>query len=123
VAGTGLATCFWFHGGTVSHRLVGVGTGAVTPFNLNMALVVSRGVGVGLGAGASLPLGLVLGTGPNSRVGSESGSTRNRTVATGLTTRKTRPTGNGPVLPPKTRHFNITTLPPIKYLSSDCIMT
>jgi len=52
----------------------------------------------------------VLATGPNSRVGSGSGSTRTRTVATGLTTRKTR-------------HFNTTTLPPIKYLSSDRIMT
>ena len=65
----------------------------------------------------------MLATGPNSRVGSGSGSTQNRTVATVLTTQKTRPTGNGPVLPPKTRHFNITTLPPIKYLSSDRIMT
>jgi len=65
----------------------------------------------------------VLAIGPNSGVGSGSGSTQNRTVATGLTTWKTRPTGNGPVLPPKTRHFNITTLPPIKYLSSDRIMT
>jgi len=65
---------------------------------------------------------LVLATGPNSRVGSGSGSTRNRTVATGLTTPKTRPIGNGPVLPPKSRHFNITTLPPIKYLSSDRIV-
>jgi len=41
----------------------------------------------------------------------------------GLTRPKSRPIGNGPVLPPKTRHFNITTFPPIKYLGSDCIMT
>ena len=68
-------------------------------------------------------LGLVLATGPNSLVGSGSGSTRTRTVATGLTTRKTRHIGNGPVLLLKTRHFNTTTLPPIKYLSSDRIMT
>ena len=46
-----------------------------------------------------------------------------RTVATGLTTQKTRPIGNRPVLPPKTRHFNSTTLPPINDLSSDPIMT
>jgi len=46
-----------------------------------------------------------------------------RTRAMGLTTRKTRPIGNGPVIPPKTWHFNITTLPPIEYLSSDRIMT
>jgi len=65
----------------------------------------------------------VLETGPNSPDGSGSGSTQNRTVATGLTTPKTRPTGNGPVFSPKTRYFNITTLPPIKYLSSDRIMT
>jgi len=41
----------------------------------------------------------------------------------GLTTRKTQPIGNGPVLPTKTQHFNITTLPPNEYLSSDRIMT
>jgi len=41
----------------------------------------------------------------------------------GLTTPKTRSFGNGPVLPPKTRDYNITTLSPIKYLSSDRIMT
>jgi len=69
------------------------------------------------------PSEVVVATGPNSRVGSGSGSTQNRTVATVLTSRKTRPTGNGPVLPPQARHFNITTLPPIKYLNSDRIMT
>jgi len=66
---------------------------------------------------------LVLGTGPNSRVRSGSGSTRNRTVATGLTTRKTLTFGNGQVLPPKTWQFMVTILVPIKYLSFDCIMT
>jgi len=65
----------------------------------------------------------VLATGPNSRVGSGFGSTRNRTVATGHTTRKTRTVGNGAVLPPKTRHFKCTIFAPIKYLSSDRIMT
>jgi hypothetical protein len=66
---------------------------------------------------------IVLAPDPNSRVGSGSGTTGNRTVTTVLTTRKTGATGNGPVLPPKTRHFNITTLPPIEYLNSDRIMT
>ena len=66
---------------------------------------------------------VVLAMVPNSRVGSGSGSTRNRTVAMGRTTRKTRPIANWPVLPPKTRHFNITSFSPIKYLSSDCIVT
>ena len=66
---------------------------------------------------------LVLVTGLNSWVSSGCGSTRNRTVATGLTSWKTWPIGNGPVLPPKTRHFNITTLPPIEHLSSDRIVT
>jgi len=66
---------------------------------------------------------LVLAMGPNSRVGSGYGSTRNRTVATDLTTRKTWTIWNGPLLPPKTRHFKFTILAPIKYLSSDRIMT
>jgi len=70
-----------------------------------------------------IPGCLVLATVPKSRVGSDFGSARNRTVAMVLTTPKTRPTGNGPVLQPKTRHFNITTLPLIKDLSSDRIIT
>jgi len=41
----------------------------------------------------------------------------------GLTTWKTWTVGNGLVLPPTTQHFNFTILAPIKYLSSDCIMT
>ena len=65
----------------------------------------------------------MLATGPNRRVGSGSGSTRTRTVATGLTTRITWTFGNGAVLPPKTRHFKFTILAPIKYLSSDHITT
>jgi len=40
-----------------------------------------------------------------------------------LTTRKTLTIGNGPVVPPKTRHFKFTILAPIKYLSSDHTMT
>jgi len=66
---------------------------------------------------------LVLATSPNSRVGSGFGYSNNRTVATGLITRKPRPVGYWLVLSPKTRHFNITSLPQIKYWSSDCIMT
>ena len=66
---------------------------------------------------------IVLATGPNCLVGSGSCSTRTRTVATGLTTRKTWTVGNGAVLPPKTRHFKFTILAPIKYLSSDHITT
>ena len=66
---------------------------------------------------------VVLATGPNSRVGSGFGSTQNRTFATGLTTRKSRTVGNMAVLPPKTRHFKSTIFTPIKYLSSDHIMT
>jgi len=48
--------------------------------------------------------------GLNSQVGSNSSSTQNRTVAMGLTWRKTW-------------HLNITTLPAIKNLSADCIVT
>jgi len=44
-------------------------------------------------------------------------------VSNGSYHTKTRTVAIGPVLPPKTRHFNITTLPPIKYLSSDRIVT
>ena len=36
---------------------------------------------------------------------------------------KTQTVAIGPVSPPTTRHFNLTTLAPIKYLCSDCIMT
>jgi len=61
--------------------------------------------------------------GQNCRVGSGSGSTRTRTVATGLTTRNTRTIGNGTVLPPNTRHFKIPILAPIKYWSFDRITT
>jgi hypothetical protein len=41
----------------------------------------------------------------------------------GLYHPKTRTIAIGPVLSPKTRHFNISTLTPIKYLSSDRTVT
>ena len=66
---------------------------------------------------------VVSGTGWNCRVCSGSVSTRNRTVARGLTPRKTWTIRNRPVLPPKTRHFKFTILPPIKYLGSNRILT
>jgi len=66
---------------------------------------------------------IVSGTGPNCQVDSGSSSTRNRTVATGLTTRTTWTIGNGPVLTLKPRHFQFTKLAPIKYLSSHWTMT
>ena len=69
------------------------------------------------------PSWVVLATGPNSRVGSGFGSTRNWTVATGLTIQKTRTVGNGAGLPPKTQHLKSTIFAPSKYLSSDRIMT
>jgi hypothetical protein len=65
----------------------------------------------------------MLATGPNSRVGSGFVSTQIRTVAMGLTTRKTRTVGNGAVFPVKTQHFKSTIFAPIKYLSSDRITT
>jgi len=66
---------------------------------------------------------VVLAVVPNSRVGSGSSSTWNRTVGIGLTTRKTRNTENGLVSPSKTRHFKFTILAPKKILSSDHTMT
>jgi len=44
-------------------------------------------------------------------------------LAKDLTNWKTLTFGNGPVLPPNTRHFTFTILAPIQYLSSDRIMT
>jgi len=66
---------------------------------------------------------LVLATGPISRVGSGSGSTRNRTVATGFTTRKTWTVAFGPVSTGKPGPGKPGIFPPIKYLSSDRITT
>jgi len=66
---------------------------------------------------------LVLVTGPDCRVGLGSSSTRNWTMAMGLTTQTTQTVGNGTVLPPKTHHFKFTIVAPTKYFSSDCTMT
>jgi hypothetical protein len=52
---------------------------------------------------------VVLATGPNSRFGSMSGSDPEPDRCNGFS--------------PKTRHFKSTILAPIKYLSSDCIVT
>jgi hypothetical protein len=60
---------------------------------------------------------------PNSRVGSWSGSDPEPNRCNGSYHTKTRTVAFGPVIAPKTRHFNTTSLPPIKYLSSDRIMT
>ena len=73
--------------------------------------------------GGGKNLCLVLATVPNSRVGSGSGSDPEPNRCNGSYHTKTRTVAIGPVLPPKTRHFNITTLASIKYLSSDRIMT
>jgi hypothetical protein len=64
-----------------------------------------------------------LATVPNSRVGSGSGSDLEPNRCNGSYHTKTRTIAIGPVLPPKTRHFNTPSLAPIKYLSSDRIMT
>ena len=66
---------------------------------------------------------IVLAVGANSLFGSGSGSSRNRTVGTGLTTWTTRTVGNGPVVPLTTGHFKITISVRIKYSSSDPTMT
>jgi len=64
-AGAGLASFFWFRGGTVSHRLVGVGAGAdvVAPFGVDVALGVGVVVGAGFGAGAGARFGFGFGFG------------------------------------------------------------
>jgi len=59
----------------------------------------------------------------NSRVSSGSCSDLELNHCNGSYLMKTRTLAIGPVLPPKTRHFNTTSLAPIKYLSSDRIMT
>jgi len=66
---------------------------------------------------------VMLATGSKSRVCAVYGSTWNRTVAVGLITWKTLTIGNGLVLPPKTRHFMFTILPPTENVTSDCFMT
>jgi len=62
---------------------------------------------------------LVFATGPNYGVGCWLDSTRNRTMATSLSTWQTRTIGHGRVSPPKTRHFKFTIFPLIQYLSAD----
>jgi hypothetical protein len=59
----------------------------------------------------------------NSRVCSSSGSDPEPNRCNRSYHMNTRTIAIGPVLPPKTRHLNLTTLPPIQYLSSDCIVT
>ena len=58
-AGPGLASFFWFRGGTVSHRLVGGGVGAdvVAPLGADVALGVGVGADLGAGAGAGAGFG------------------------------------------------------------------
>ena len=65
----------------------------------------------------------MLSTVPNSRVGSGSGSDPQPNHCNGSYHTKTRTVAIGPVSPPKTRHFSITTLGPIKNLISDHIVT
>jgi len=50
-AWAGLTSFPRFHGGTVSHSLVGVGTDVVTPFGVDVTLCISTGVGLGVCAG------------------------------------------------------------------------
>jgi len=66
---------------------------------------------------------VVLATVPTRKYGSGLGLGPEPNRCNGFYHTKTRTFAIGPVLPPKTRHFNITTLAPIKYLSSDHIMT
>jgi len=66
---------------------------------------------------------VVLATVPNRRVGSGSGSDPVPNRCNGSYHTKTRTVAIGPVLPPKTRHNKSTIFAPIKYLSSDRIVT
>jgi len=65
---------------------------------------------------------VVLATVSNSRVGSGSGSDLEPTSCKRFYHLKTPIVAIGPVFPPKTWHFNTTSLAPIKHLSSDHIM-
>jgi len=58
----------------------------------------------------------------NLRIGSVSGSDPELNCCNGYYHTNTRTVAIGPVFPPKTQHFNLTTLPPVKYLSSVCIV-
>jgi len=65
---------------------------------------------------------LELATVRNSRIGSWSRSNPEPDRCNRFYHTKTWTVAIGPVLPPKTWHFNLTTLAPIKYLSSDHIV-
>jgi len=65
----------------------------------------------------------VLATVPNSWVSSGSGSNSEPNYCNGSYHPKTWTVALGPVLPPKNWHFNITSLAPIQYVSSNSIMT
>ena len=65
----------------------------------------------------------MLATVPNCRIGSGSGSGPQPNRCNGSYHTKPRTVAIGPVSPPKSRHFNITTLAPIKNLISDHIVT
>jgi len=63
-AGPGLAGFFWFRGGTIAHRLVGVGVSAdVAPLGADVALGVGVGAGLGAGAGGGAGAGFGFGDG------------------------------------------------------------
>jgi len=66
---------------------------------------------------------ILLATVPNGWVGSGSGSEPEPNHCNGSYHTITRTIAIGPVLLPNTRHFNITRLAPIDYLSSDRIVT
>ena len=66
---------------------------------------------------------VVLATVPNSRVCSGCGSNPEPKSPNGSYHMKIRTIAIGLALPPTTRHFNTRSLAPIKYLSSDHIMT
>ena len=57
-SGAGLASFFWFHCGTVSHRLFSLGSDGV-----NVALGAGVGVGVARGAGDRFGFGFGFGFG------------------------------------------------------------
>ena len=66
---------------------------------------------------------VVLAMGPKARFGSGSGSNPEPDRCNGFYHTKTWTIAIGLVLPPKTRHFYLTTFTQIKYLSSDHIVT
>ena len=70
-----------------------------------------------------LTLGLVLATVPNSQFGSRSGSSPERDNCNMFHHTKIRTIAIWTILPPISQHVNFTTLDPMKYLSSDHIMT